>query len=56
LEPHHTDYEAPEAHLEVQWLCKKHHALLHGKRFWTKQMDFRFESKPDGTLEDQVDL
>jgi len=37
--PHHPDYEAPDAHLKVDWLCEKHHALEHGKRPWTDQTE-----------------
>jgi len=39
VEAHHPDYDAPDAHLKVRWLCEKHHSLLEGKRAWTKQME-----------------
>ena len=39
VEPHHLDYEAPDAHLDVHWLCRAHHALEHGKQAWTKQVE-----------------
>ncbi len=35
--PHHRSYDGDQAHLEVEWLCRKHHGLEHGKRPWTKQ-------------------
>lgn len=38
-EPHHRTYDGPTAHLDVDWLCKEHHELLHGRRMWTKQME-----------------
>jgi hypothetical protein len=38
-EAHHPDYEAPDAHLRVDWLCRKHHALEHGIRPWTNQLE-----------------
>ena len=36
---HHPEYEGEEAHLRVEWLCPRHHALAHGKRAWTKQAE-----------------
>ena len=39
VEAHHPDYDAPDAHLKVVWLCKKHHALEGGKRDWTRQIE-----------------
>ena len=38
-EVHHLSYEGPNAHLNVEWLCKTHHGLEHGKRAWTKQRE-----------------
>ena len=38
VQAHHPDYDAPNAHLEVEWLCVKHHAQEHGTRGWTKQI------------------
>jgi hypothetical protein len=29
IEAHHDDYERP---LEIRWLCKRHHMLLHSTR------------------------
>lgn len=26
VQAHHLDYDAPDAHLEVEWLCVLHHA------------------------------
>ncbi len=37
--PHHRSYDGAEAYLEVNWLCRKHHGLEHGKRPWTKQAE-----------------
>lgn len=42
-EVHHPRYDTPDAHLQVVWLCRYHHALLHGIRPWTRQRDL-FES------------
>ena len=39
VEAHHPSYDGPMAHLEVKWLCQKHHHLVHGKRDWTRQLD-----------------
>lgn len=39
VEAHHPRYDGVDPHLEVDWLCKTHHALEHGKHDWTKQMD-----------------
>ena len=39
VDGHHPSYEGPDAHLQVVWLCKEHHALLHGKHDWTKQLE-----------------
>ena len=39
VDPHHATYEGMEAHLEVEWLCRKDHALIHGTRAWTKQLE-----------------
>lgn len=39
VEAHHPDYEAPDDHLLVDWLCEKHHSLEHGKRAWTNQIE-----------------
>lgn len=39
-EAHHPDYEMPEAHLHVEWLCRLHHAARHGKHPWTRQLEF----------------
>jgi hypothetical protein len=41
VEAHHESYDGPEAHLHVNWLCKRHHALHHGERPWTKQLDLK---------------
>lgn len=41
VEAHHESYDGDRAHLEVTWLCKRHHALHHGKRAWTRQVDLR---------------
>lgn len=38
-EPHHPRYDGPNAHLDVEWLCRSCHAKEHGKRAWTKQME-----------------
>jgi hypothetical protein len=39
VEAHHLNYEGENAHLEVEWLCEKHHSLIHGKRTWTQQLE-----------------
>ncbi len=39
VEAHHLDYDAPDAHLQVDWLCEKHHGLEHGTQPWTKQAE-----------------
>ena len=39
VEAHHPDYERPDAHLHVEWLCRLHHAGRHGKRSWTRQLE-----------------
>ncbi len=39
VEAHHRDYDAPDAHLQVDWLCGQHHALEHGTQPWTKQTE-----------------
>ena len=44
VEAHHPDYDCVDAHLVVQWLCKHHHASLHGKSAWTKQLDWLSDS------------
>jgi hypothetical protein len=41
VEAHHESYDGKRAHLEVIWLCKRHHALHHGERLWTRQLDLR---------------
>jgi hypothetical protein len=46
VEAHHLRYDGDDAHLDVDWLCKTHHALEHGKHDWTKQMDL-FVAKRD---------
>lgn len=38
-ESHHPDYLAPDAHLQVEFLCTSCHALEHGTAAWTRQMD-----------------
>ena len=49
VQAHHPEYDSPEAHRTVQWLCPLHHAQAHGVRDWTKQMDLFPETttKPD---------
>ncbi len=37
--PHHETYDGDDAYLEIVWLCRKHHALEHGTRPWTKQTE-----------------
>ncbi len=37
--PHHPSYDGDRAHFEIEWLCRKHHGLEHGKRPWTKQAE-----------------
>ena len=39
VEAHHPHYSGGDAHMVVQWLCKKHHALEHGNRPWTNQLE-----------------
>lgn len=39
VEAHHPRYEGDDAHLEVMWLCRHHHALEHGKSDWTHQLE-----------------
>lgn len=39
VQAHHPSYEGDDAHVEVRWLCRKHHALLHGQRAWTNQLE-----------------
>lgn len=41
VEAHHGSYDGDRAHLDVTWLCKRHHALHHGERAWTRQLDLR---------------
>jgi hypothetical protein len=36
---HHRRYEGDGAHLDVEWLCIRHHALEHGTNPWTKQVE-----------------
>lgn len=38
VQAHHLDYDSPDAHLKVEWLCTLHHAEEHGTRGWTKQL------------------
>lgn len=45
VEPHHRRYEGDDAHLDIDWLCTKHHKLIHGKRDWTKQIDLIPDSR-----------
>ena len=35
---HHEDYQKP---LEVVWLCRRHHFLLHSLRAWEVRMEKR---------------
>ena len=42
VEAHHPSYDGPMAHLEVEWLCQRHHHLVHGKRDWTRQLELPF--------------
>jgi hypothetical protein len=47
VEAHHPDYLADDAHLNVEWLCRLHHAEKHGTKPWVKQLDlFRLQSGP----------
>lgn len=39
VQAHHPEYDHPEAHRRVKWLCVLHHAQEHGVRDWTKQME-----------------
>ena len=39
VQAHHPDYASKQAHLNVIWLCQICHALEHGKRAWTNQLD-----------------
>ena len=56
VEPHHATYEGKEAHLQVHWLCRKDHALIHGKRAWTKQLELIGEPAEPSEPVDQLDL
>ncbi len=38
VEAHHPDYEAPDAHLKVDWLCREHHMAEHVRRAWGRQL------------------
>lgn len=42
IQAHHPDYDDPQAHLAVVWLCPLCHAKEHGTREWTRQMELRF--------------
>ncbi len=37
--PHHESYDSDDAHLRIEWLCRKHHGFEHGTRPWTKQIE-----------------
>ncbi len=37
--PHHETYDGDDAHLRIEWLCRKHHGFEHGTRPWTKQIE-----------------
>jgi 5-methylcytosine-specific restriction endonuclease McrA len=40
VEAHHPDYERVDAWAHVEWLCRLHHAARHGRRPWTRQLDW----------------
>jgi hypothetical protein len=40
VEAHHPDYERADAWAHVEWLCRLHHAARHGRRPWTRQLEF----------------
>lgn len=48
VQAHHPEYEHPDAHLRVEWLCVLHHAQEHGVRGWTKQMEMFPEPPTEG--------
>jgi hypothetical protein len=37
-EAHHPDYDTPDAHLNVVWLCREHHMAEHVRRAWGRQL------------------
>ena len=51
MQAHHPSYEVEDAHLKVVWLCQSCHALEHGVRDWTKQVNIRFPKKAPQQLE-----
>ena len=38
VEAHHPDYDAPDAHLKVEWLCREHHMAEHVRHAWGRQL------------------
>lgn len=36
VEAHHPDYDAPDAHLRVKWLCATCHGFAHAKSPWAR--------------------
>lgn len=54
VEAHHPRYDGPDAHLDVKWLCRHHHALEHGVRDWTRQLELfhRSDDAPAYTFGD----
>ena len=38
-EAHHLSYDRPDSYLDVEWLCRLHHATEHGRSDWMRQRE-----------------
>lgn len=56
VHPHHPRYDGEGAHLNVIWLCRFHHALEHGKRGWTKQLDLFLVEDSDEAMQSKTSV